>query len=141
MDDHTTRVLELVGEPDYAPLTLKAMARKFQLSDDVYPDFRNAVKGLIKSGKLDLAKNKTIRKGGGPSSGTISGTFRRSSKGFGFVRPAGSTDKGDQIFIPHDAGRDASTGDEVSVKIVKKAKGPGFNPEGRVLQVLTRGSG
>ncbi len=141
MDDKAARVLALVSEPDYGPLTLKAMARHFKISDDDYPDFRKAVKGLIKAGKLDLAKNKTIRKGGGPSSGTITGTFRRSSKGFGFVRPSGSTDKGDQIFIPHDAGRDASTGDEVSVKIVKKAKGPGFNPEGKVLQVVTRGSG
>jgi ribonuclease R len=141
MDDHAAQVLALVGEPDYSALTLKAMARHFKISDDDYPGFRNAVKGLIKSGKLDIAKNKTLRKGGGPSSGTITGTFRRSSKGFGFVRPSGSTDKAEQIFIPHDAGRDASTGDEVSVKIVKKPKGPGFNPEGRVLRVVTRGSG
>jgi ribonuclease R len=141
MDDHTPQVLTLVSEPDYSPLTLKAMSRHFKISDDDYPGFRNAVKGLIKAGKLDIAKNKTLRKGGGPSSGTISGTFRRSSKGFGFVRPNGSTDKAEQIFIPHDAGRDASTGDEVTVKIVKKSKGAGFNPEGRVLQVVTRGSG
>ena len=141
IDDLAARVLELVGTPDYVPVTLKAMSRHFKISEDDYPVFRNAVKGLIKAGKLDLAKNKTIRKGGGPSSGTITGTFRRSSKGFGFVRPADSTDKADQIFIPHDAGRDASTGDVVLVKVVKKAKGPGFNPEGRVLQVVTRGSG
>ena len=141
MDDHAARVLALVSESDYGPLTLKAMSRHFQISEDDYPAFRGAVKGLIKSGKLDLAKNKTLRKGGGPSSGTITGTFRRSSKGFGFVRPSGSADKSDQIFIPHDAGRDASTGDEVLVKIVKKAKGPGFNPEGRVIQVVSRGSG
>ncbi len=141
MDDHEARVLALVSESEYAPLTLKAMARHFKISEDDYPGFRNAVKGLIKAGKLDIAKNKTLRKGGGPSSGTITGTFRRSSKGFGFVRPADSTDKSDQIFIPNDAGRDASTGDVVQVKIVKKAKGPGFNPEGRVLQVVTRGSG
>ena len=63
MDDHAARVLALVSEPEYSPLTLKAMARHFKISDDDYPGFRNAVKGLIKAGKLDLAKNKTIRKG------------------------------------------------------------------------------
>ena len=141
MDDHAAQVQALVAEPDYEPLTLKAMARRFKVSEDDYPAFRDAVKGLIKSGKLDLAKNKTIRKGAGPSSGTITGTFRRSSKGFGFVRPAKSADKSDQIFIPVDAGRDASTGDEVTVKIVKKAKGPGFNPEGRIIKVVNRASG
>ena len=141
MDDHAARVLALLSEPDYEPLTLKAMARHFKISDDDYPGFRNAVKGLIKAGKLDLAKNKTIRKGAGPSSGTITGTFRRSAKGFGFVRPTNSTEKSEQIFIPVDAGRDASTGDEVLVKIVKKAKGPGYNPEGRIVQVVNRASG
>src|SRR5258708_18193507 len=122
MDDHAARVLALLSEPDYEPLTLKAMARRFKISDDDYRGCRNEVKGLIKAGKLDLAKNKTIRKGAGPSSGTITGTFRRSAKGFGFVRPTNSTEKSEQIFIPPDAGRDASTGDEVRVKIVKKAK-------------------
>ena len=141
MDDHAAQVLALVAEPDYEPLTLKAMARRFKVSEGDYPAFRGAVKGLIKSGKLDLAKNKTIRKGAGPSSGTITGTFRRSSKGFGFVRPTSSTEKSEQIFIPPDAGRDASTGDEVAVKIVKKAKGPGYNPEGRIIQVVNRASG
>jgi ribonuclease R len=141
MDDHAARVLAFVIELDYEPLTLKAMSRHFKISEADYPAFRNAVKGLIKAGKLDLAKNKTIRKGGGPASGTITGTFRRNSKGFGFVRPSGSTDKAEQIFIPHDAGRDASTGDEVLVKIVKKSKGTGFNPEGRVLKVVSRSSG
>jgi ribonuclease R len=141
MDDHAARVLALIAGADYEPLTLKGMSRFFKVSEDEYPAFRNAVKGLIKAGKVDLAKNKTIRKGGGPASGTITGTYRRSSKGFGFVRPKGSNDKSEQIFIPPDAGRDASTGDEVVVKIVKKAKGPGTNPEGKILQVTNRASG
>jgi ribonuclease R len=45
------------------------------------------------------------------------------------------------VFIPVDAGRDASTGDEVLVRIVRKAKGPGYNPEGRIVQVVARASG
>ncbi len=141
MDDHAAKVLALVAEPDYQPLTLKAMAKRFQLEEDDYPTFRGAVKRLIKDGKLDLAKNKTLRKAELTSGATVAGTFRRSSKGFGFVRPSKTTAKGDQIFIPVDAGRDASTGDEVLVKVVKKAKGPGFNPEGRIVQVVARASG
>ncbi len=139
MDDHAARVLALVAEPDYEPITLKAMARRFRVPEDAYPGFRNAVKGLIKADKLDVAKDKTLRKA--ELSGTVVGTFRRSSKGFGFVRPEKSTTKADQIFIPVDGGRDASTGDEVLVKIVKRAKGPGYNPEGRVVQVVSRASG
>ncbi len=141
MDDHAARVLALVAEPDYRPLSLKGMAKRFKVDDDAYPSFRGAVKTLIKSGKLELLKNKTIRKAELASGGTVTGTFRRSAKGFGFVRTDKATAKSDQIFIPVDAGRDASTGDEVLVKVVKRAKGSGYNPEGRIVQVVTRASG
>src|SRR5436305_1840552 len=107
MDDPEARVLAHVADPDNKPLTLKAMARKFGVPEDEYPAFRNVVKGMVKSGKLDVAKDKTLRKA--EISGTITGTFRRSSKGFGFVRPTGTSQKSDQVFIPVDAGRDAST--------------------------------
>ncbi len=141
MDDHAARILAMVEEEDYQPLTLKGMARRFQVNDDDYPGFRNGIKRLIKEGKLDIGKDKAIRKAVVESGAMIQGTFRRSTKGFGFVRPSKSTAKADQIYIPVDAGRDASTGDEVLVKVVKRAKGPGFNPEGRVVQVVSRASG
>ena len=43
-------------------MTLKAMSRRFEVAPDDYAEFRAAVKGLIKEGKLDLAKDKTLRK-------------------------------------------------------------------------------
>ena len=141
MDDPAAQVLALVSDSDYEPLTIKGLGKRLKVSDDDYPAFRNEIKHLIKLGKLDVAKNKTIRKPEVNTGGTVTGTFRRSSKGFGFVRTASSTSKADQIFIPVDAGRDASSGDEVLVKIVKKAKGAGYNPEGRVVQVVSRASG
>ncbi len=141
MDDHAARVLALVEGADYQPLTLKGMARRFEIDDEAYPGFRNIVKRMIKDGKLDLGKDKSLRKAEVAAGQIVQGTFRRSAKGFGFVRPDKSTAKTDQIYIPIDAGRDASTGDEVQVKIVKRAKGPGFNPEGRIVQVVARASG
>ena len=141
MDDYAARVLALVEAADYQALTLKGMARRFGIDDDSYPGFRSGVKRLIKEGKLDLGKDKSLRKAQVTSGQMVQGTFRRSAKGFGFVRPTTTTAKGDQIYIPIDAGRDASTGDEVQVKIVKRAKGPGFNPEGKIVQVVTRASG
>ncbi len=142
MDDHVARLLSLISEPDYVPISVKTLAKRFGVNNDDYPAFRMMMKGLIKAGKLELNKSKQVRKvQTGSTWPTITGTFRRSSKGFGFVRPSKSTEKSEQIFIPVDAGRDASTGDEVVVKIVKKAKGPGFNPEGKIVQVTNRASG
>ena len=85
MADFAESVLKLVAEPDYKPITLKAMSRRFEVSPDDYAEFRATVKRLIKEGKLDLAKDKTLRRP--DQAGLIVGLFRRSAKGFGFVRP------------------------------------------------------
>ena len=139
MNHYADRVLKLVAEPEYRPLTLKAIGRRFKVGVEEYPEFRAAVKTLIKQGQLDVAKDKTLRK---PDlSGTVIGLFRRSAKGFGFVRPHKTSEKADQIYIPPEASRDASSGDEVVVKITKRPRTPGLNPEGRVIQVLARASG
>ena len=143
MSHHEDRVLGLVGRDDYKPLTLKALARRFEVGPDDYTEFRKAVRGLVKDGRLELGKDKTLRTpaavvGG---KGTIVGIFRRSTKGFGFVKPHRSADKSDQIYIAASDGRDASSGDEVVVKLTKWPRGPGRNAEGRVVQVLSRASG
>jgi ribonuclease R len=138
MADFADRVLKLVAEPDYRPSTLKALSRRLKVGPEEYADFRAAVKRLIKEGRLDVAKDKKLSK---PSvQGAIVGVFRRSSKGFGFVRPHTTQEKADQIYIPADASRDASSGDEVVVKVTKRSKAPGLNAEGKVVQILARAS-
>ena len=141
MDDHAARVLALVAEPDYQPMTLKAMAKRFEVAEDEYPEFRTAVKGLIKAGQLDIAKDKTLRKAE-LIAGTIIGTFRRSSKGFGFVRPdAARRARPTRSSSPSTPAATPRPATRSLVKIVKQAKGPGFNPEGRIVQVVARASG
>ena len=139
MADHGDRVLKLVGEPDYKPITLKAMSRRLKVEVDDYAEFRSAVKALVKDGKLEVARDKTLKQP--DRTGAIIGLFRRSSKGFGFVRPHTATARDDQIYIPPDAAGDASTGDEVVVKITKRPKRAGMNVEGRIVQIVARASG
>ena len=111
MDDLSRRILDTIASPDYQAITAKALAKRLKIDEDGYADFRSAVKSLIKAGRLEIAKDKSLSKATqGPAKGNVVGTFQRSAKGFGFVRPAGgSKEKSDQIFIPPDAGRDAST--------------------------------
>jgi len=139
MAEFADRIARLVAEPDYKPITLKAMARRFEIPADDYADFRATVKRLIKEGKLDLGKDKTVRRP--DQAGFVVGLFRRSSKGFGFVRPHTSTVKSEQIYVPAEATRDASSGDEVAVKIIKRPRRPGMNVEGRIVEILARASG
>src|SRR5947207_15209219 len=117
---HEDTVRGLVARDDYQPITLKAMSRRFKGGPEDYADFRAAVKGLVRAGRLDMAKDKTLRKSSAKEKGAILGTFRRTAKGFGFVRPAKAEGRANDIFIPADAGLDASTGDEVAVKITKR---------------------
>jgi len=139
MSDFADRVVRMVAQPDYKPITLKAMARLLDVPADDDAEFRSSVKQLVKEGKIDLAKDKRLHRP--DQAGLIVGVFRRSAKGFGFVRPPTSADKTDQVFIPVEATRDASSGDEVAVKIVRRSRREGFNIEGKIVQVLTRASG
>ena len=141
MKNYDEKVLGLVARDDYRPITLKAMARRFDVSADDYADFRKTVKSLVREGKLELGKDKTLARPSESARGTLVGTFRRTSKGFGFVRPQKSEGRDKDIFIPPDAGLDASTGDVVAVKITKKAHTPGYNNQGRIIRVITRASG
>src|SRR5262245_51612580 len=111
MADFVKRVMDLVSRPGYEPTTPKKLARYLELDDESYREFRVAVKGLVREGRLAQAKDKTL---GLPSNrGLVIGTFRRTAKGFGFVRPLKATDRSRDVYIPADATKDASTGDEV----------------------------
>ncbi len=123
MADHAARIMKLINELDYTPITLKKMARRFEVGADDYSEFRQAVKALVKEGKLELARDKTLRRP--DHSDAIVGLFRRSARGFGFVRPHNAKAGTDQIYIAPEAAGDASSGDEVVVKIIKRPGGPG----------------
>ena len=138
MSEFAERVLKVVSEAGYTPISLKAMARRMEISAEDLAEFRTQVKALIKQGKLDLGRDKTLRKP--DHKGAIIGLFRRSSRGFGFVRPHPATSRADQIYISPQAAGDASSGDEVVVKITKRPQRPGMNVEGRIVQILARAS-
>lgn len=123
MAEFADRVTRLVAQPDYKPVTLKTLARQLEIPDDDYAEFRTAIKRLVKEGKLALAKDKTLRRP--ERTGVIVGVFRRSAKGFGFVKPHTSTSRTDHIYIPPEATRDASSGDEVAIKIVRRSRARG----------------
>jgi ribonuclease R len=72
--------------------------------------------------------------------GHLTGVFRRTSKGFGFVRPTGTTrEQGREadIYIPEAASRDAADGDLVAVRLSKR-RGPKGRVAGEVAEILER---
>ena len=88
------------------------------------------------SGKPKSAPSKHGEK---PKPGIV-GTFRRTSKGFGFVRPlktAAAAGRDMDIFISAEDSADAASGDIVRVKISSE-RNRARNSQGKIVEVLER---
>src|SRR5271165_5782329 len=133
MHDIEKKIVSAVTSPGYQPLKPKALLRKIGFSLDQYADFKVAIRKLIKEGRLELAKNSTIRPSG--TTNAVTGVFRKTSGGFGFVRPQPLDGKpASEIYIPQESVGDASTGDTVLARIGRKSKRPDLGPRGDIVQ-------
>ena len=140
MSELTDRILGHVSRPDYRPATLKTLAKRLELPPEEYSDLRSIVKELARKGQLEFGKDRTVRATAKvkAESGAVIGTFRRSARGFGFVRPKASTGRDNDIFIAPDEAGDASTGDEVAIKITGKSNKATGGRQGRILRIVSR---
>jgi ribonuclease R len=134
------RILAALARKNYQPLKPKALARKIGVVADEYAAFRKALTELAGQGRLQLAKNHTVRPA--PPHGTVVGAFRRTDKGVGYVRPhtVEGQPTGSDVRIPQEHTLDAATGDTVLVKITRKPSGPGALRAGQITQILERAS-
>lgn len=70
----------------------------------------------------------------------VTGIFRRTQQGFGFVRPSGtapSAGRTQDIFIPAEDCGDAASGDTVLVRLAKDRRG-GEQPRGQIVEIIER---
>jgi ribonuclease R len=120
MSDLLTRIVHAVTRPSYSPVKSKVLAKRLGISTGDYAEFRRTVREMIREGRLALGGNNTLR--AADPHGTVVGVYRRAASGNGFVRPHivdGAV--GPDIFIRADKSLDASTGDEVLVRINRQA--------------------
>jgi ribonuclease R len=149
MEDTTLRnkILELINAPNYQPIKPKVIAKKLGVSKDEAHVVRRIVKRLAKEGHVAwggghsvhkigaqkpaatspagdgepaTAANNRVAPGAGPGKNRVVGSFRRTAKGSGFVRPRTPGvpyDKTQDIFIPPDRTGDAASGDVVLVQV------------------------
>src|SRR5947209_3370731 len=137
MPDLTQKILAAVSRKSYQALKPKALARKIGVPAEQYADFRRALRDLLKQGRVVMGKNHSIRPA--PASGTVAGTFHKTSAGYGFVRPhAVEGHVGPEVLVREGDARDAATGDQVLVRILRQPKSPDLRPTGKVLEVIER---
>src|SRR5262245_62972012 len=110
MSDLETQILGAVSRKNYEPTTAKALARKLGLPQSQYTAFRRTLRELAKQGRIEFGKNHTVRSA--TPHGTVTGIYRRTTSGLGFVRPhAVDGRSGPEIRIREDDAGDAATGD------------------------------
>ena len=129
MPDYNQQILTAVARATYVPLKPKSLARKLNVPSRQYGDFRRALRELLKQGRVEIGKNHAVRPA--RPHGTVTGIYRRTSTGTGYVRPhLVDGHAGPEVMIREDDALDAATGDEVLVRIVRKPNRAGFNPAG-----------
>jgi ribonuclease R len=137
MPDFESQILTTLARKTYQPLKPKALARQLGVPQKQYGDFRRALRELLKQGRAEIGKNQTVR--AARPHGTITGTYRQTSSGVGFVRPhVIDGHAGLEVLIRPGHALDAVTGDEVLVRITRKPSRPGLGPSGEVQRVLER---
>jgi ribonuclease R len=132
-------ILSATARTSYVPLKPKALARKLNVPAPSYPDFRRALRALLRAGRVEVGKNHTVRPA--PPHGTVTGTYRRTGSGVGYVRPhyvegQPTTD----VRIAEQDALDAAAGDEVLVRLTRKPNRPDANPAGQLVRILERAS-
>src|ERR1700682_2254296 len=103
------QILSALARKSYTPLKPKALARKLGVPAPQYPDFRRALRALLHQGRIEVGKNHTIRPA--PPHGTVTGVYRRTGTGVGYVRPHYVEGQaGAEVRIAEENALDAATG-------------------------------
>jgi ribonuclease R len=136
MADLLSRILHAVTGPSYTPLKAKPLFKRLNLPEETYAEFRKTLRELVRTGRLTLGRNNTVR--AADPHGTVVGIYRRTQAGHGFVRP--QTVDGifkPEVFIREDKALDAATGDEVLCRITRPASKT-QDAAGEIVRVLER---
>jgi ribonuclease R len=137
MSELADRILALVAKKNYQPLKPKALARKLAVPLAEYKHFREVLQGLADDGRLEIGKSLSVQPAA--PAGTAVGLFKKAQAGFGFVRvrPADGSAPF-EVYVPEDGVGDASSGDEVLVKLTKKPSRVDHSAQGEILRVVER---
>jgi ribonuclease R len=136
MADLLSRILHAVTAQSYTPLKPKVLFKRLNLADEAYPEFRKTVRELVRTGRLGLGRNNTLRPV--DPHGSVVGVYRRTQAGHGFVRPhAVDGVFKPEVYIREDKALDAATGDEVLCRITRQATRV-KDAAGEIVRVLER---
>lgn len=131
------QILSFVDSADYQPSNPAQLARQIGVKKSQIRKFKEALIELLESEHLRQQTNGLIRRKRSKEQ-LITGIIRRAAAGFGFVTPHDAPhDRSQDIYVAQEDLRDAQSGDEVSVRLMKSDRRDG-KTRGRVVEVLQR---
>ena len=121
MTDLLTKILHVVSAKSYTPIKAEGAVQAAEpRAKSTTPSSARRSANWSASGRLAVGRNNTLR--AVDPHGTLTGIFRRTQAGHGFVRPhAVDGVFKPEVFIREDKALDAATGDEVLVRVTREA--------------------
>ena len=125
-------VYDLICDDLYTPMKFKELAMLLRVAKEDRDELRQILESLEQEGKIYLSKRGKYCKG---HAKRLTGVFRASLKGFGFVvlDEGGTAD----VFIGEDDICGAFDGDHVEIVLTKEPEGR--SREGKIVKILERG--
>jgi ribonuclease R len=131
-------IINLLSSQEGAPIGAADLAERLNVSLEDRPAFEQAVEELATAKRLFIGAGRALTLP--PIGNSVTGAFRQTSRGFGFVIPDETNAHGD-LFIPAGDNLDAVTGDYVTAKVIVRDKydtRDRKNISGRIVEVLKR---
>lgn len=136
-------ILRHVRSEKYRPQKPRQIAKSIDAAhEEVYPAFRDALRELMREGRVVFGQGGTIvmpASRSGEKRDEILGTFRQNRKGFGFVIPT-EVGSHEDLYIPEEGNpAGAITGDVVRAKVVSRGQRDGKAiASGKIIEVVER---
>ena len=131
-------IINFLGDQNGETLRSSELADRLNIPEQDRPEFEKAVDELAASGRVIFGAGRMIAL---PAMGNkVTGTFRQTMRGFGFVIPDEPNAHGD-LFIPMGENLDAVTGDFVAAKVIVREKYDTRDKKnifGRITEILKR---
>lgn len=136
MSPLATQILSVLDSPDYLPTKAVQLAKKMGVGKNEKSEFLSALQELIDVGHVRQQTNGLLRRK--QPKGLVTGIIKRAQGGFGFLTPAHApADRSQDVYISQEDMRDAQTGDEVIVQMIRSEREDG-KTRGRVVEITQR---
>ena len=132
-------IINFLSDQNGEPVRVADLAERLNIAPEDRGEFERAVDALATAGRVVYGTGRMIAL---PALGNkVTGTYRQTSRGFGFVIPDEPNAHGD-LFIPVGDNLDAVTGDFVTAKVIVREKYDTRDPRrsisGRIVEIVKR---